>query len=156
MLSDIVIFQIKNILEKYKDKKIGFTCSCFDILHPGHVLMLADAKSKCDILVVGLQTDPTIDRPLEKNKPIQDFIERKIMINSIKYIDYVIDYSTESELLDILKLLNPHIRIIGTDWKGKKYTGYDLPIEMYWHERTHNYSTTNLRKRIYIAESEKL
>jgi glycerol-3-phosphate cytidylyltransferase len=80
--------------------------------------MLADAKSKCDILVVGLQTDPTIDRPNEKNKPIQEFAERKIMINGIKYVDHVIEYSTEEELLEILRLLKPDVRIIGTDWKG--------------------------------------
>jgi glycerol-3-phosphate cytidylyltransferase len=156
MLPDKIIEQVKEIWGNTKRKEsIGFTCSCFDLLHPGHVLMLADAKSKCDILVIGLQTDPTIDRPNEKNKPVQEFAERKIMINGIKYVDHVIEYSTEAELLEILKLLKPDVRIIGTDWKGKEFTGHELPIKIHWHERTHNYSTSNLRKRIFEAELEK-
>ena len=142
------------IIENNPGKKIGFTCSCFDILHSGHVLMLKDASSQCDILVIGLQTDPTIDRP-EKNKPIQSYDERLIMVQSIKYIDYILQYATEDDLLKILNRLNPSVRIIGSDWKGKKYTGYDLPIQMYWHNRTHNWSSSGLRKRIYEAEKEK-
>ena len=147
-----IINKIKN---KFKDKKIGFTCSCFDLLHCGHCIMLKDCKSQCDKLVIGLQTDPTIDRK-EKNKPVQEYIERKIMIESIKYVDEVIEYSTEAELLVILKELKPDVRIIGTDWKGKKYTGYYLDIPMHWHERNHNWSTSNLRKRVYKNESKKL
>lgn len=147
-----LIHKIKN---KFKDKKIGFTCSCFDLLHCGHCIMLKDCKSQCDILVIGLQTDPTIDRK-EKNKPVQEFTERKIMIESIKYVDEVIEYSTEAELLFILKELNPNVRIIGTDWKGKKYTGHELDIPMYWHERNHSWSTSNLRKRVYENESKKI
>jgi glycerol-3-phosphate cytidylyltransferase len=153
MLSKNILEQIQAI--KSLNKKIGFTCSCFDLLHSGHVIMLNDAKSQCDILVVGLQTDPTIDRPLEKNKPVQDFQERKIMINGIKYVDYVIEYTTEAELYEILKELNPDVRIIGTDWQGKKYTGHDLPIKIHWHVRNHNYSTTDLRKRVYLVEKNK-
>lgn len=142
------------IIENNPGKKIGFTCSCFDILHSGHVLMLKDASSQCDILVIGLQTDPTIDRP-EKNKPIQSYDERLIMVQSIKYINYILQYATEDDLLKILNRLNPSVRIIGSDWKGKKYTGFDLPIQMYWHNRTHNWSSSGLRKRIYEAEKEK-
>lgn len=156
MLPEKTIEELKNIWAKTpRGQSIGFTCSCFDLLHSGHVLMLEDAKSVCDILIVGLQTDPTIDRPNEKNKPVQDFIERKIMIKAIKYVDYVIEYSTEAELLDILTVLKPDVRIIGTDWKGKNFTGHELPVKIHWHERTHNYSTSNLRKRIYKAEVEK-
>jgi glycerol-3-phosphate cytidylyltransferase len=115
--------------------------------------MLKDAKSQCDILIIGLQTDPTIDRK-NKNKPVQEYEERVIMVNSIKYIDEIIKYSTEEDLYNLLSILKPDIRIIGTDWKGKKYTGYDLPIKIYWHERNHNWSTSNLRKRIYDNEIE--
>ncbi len=150
-------FTIKNIdllKKKYQGKKIGFTCSCFDILHCGHCIMLEDAKKQCDILIIGLQTDPTIDRP-EKNKPIQDYNERLIMVKSIKYIDNIIKYTTEEELYNLLKALNPDVRIIGSDWKGKEYTGCKLPIKMYWHERNHNWSTSNLRKRIYLNEKNK-
>uniref|UniRef100_A0A6C0J5F9 Cytidyltransferase-like domain-containing protein n=1 Tax=viral metagenome TaxID=1070528 RepID=A0A6C0J5F9_9ZZZZ len=149
-----MFLNIESFNTKYKNKKIGFTCSCFDLLHSGHCIMLKDAKEQCDILIVGLQTDPTIDRP-EKNKPIQTFEERKIMIETIKYVDEVITYSTEKDLYDLLVLLNPDVRIIGSDWCNKKYTGYELPITMYWHKRTHSWSTSELRKRVYEREKIK-
>lgn len=150
----ISLQKIENIKLRNYGKRIGFTCSCFDILHSGHCLMLEDAKKQCDVLIVGLQTDPTIDRKT-KNKPIQSFEERKTMINSIKYVDDIIEYDTEKNLLKILNNLKPDVRILGTDWKNKNYTGNDLDIEIYWHERTHNYSTSGLRKRIYNAECNK-
>ena len=146
---------INDLKKKYLGKKIGFTCSCFDLLHCGHCIMLEDSKNQCDILIIGLQTDPTLDRK-DKNKPVQDYEERMIMIKSIKYVDEVIEYSTEAELYEILKLLNPDVRIIGTDWKGKKYTGHNLPIKMYWHVRNHEWSTSSLRKRVYEKEREKI
>ena len=139
---------------KYRNLKIGFTCSCFDLLHSGHCIMLEDCKNQCDILIVGLQTDPTIDRK-EKNTPIQSYEERKIMISSIKYVDEVIEYSTEAELLEILEILKPDIRILGSDWKGNEYTGHLLPIKIHWHERTHNWSTSNLRTRVFKNEKLK-
>ena len=115
--------------------------------------MLQDAKNHCDVLVVGLHTDPTIDRPDTKNKPIQSFYERELMIRSIKYIDEVIVYETEDDLYRILETLKPFVRILGSDWKGHNYTGCDIAdIPIHWHERTHGYSTTNLRKRIHAAE----
>ena len=146
---------IENLKNKYQNVKVGFTCSCFDILHCGHCIMLEDSKNQCDVLIIGLQTDPTIDRK-NKNKPIQEYEERKIMISSIKYVDEVIEYSTEAELLELLKVLNPDVRIIGTDWKGKQYTGHELPIKMHWHERNHDWSTSNLRRRVYDSERKKL
>ena len=147
---------------KDSNKKIGFTCSCFDLLHAGHYLMLKDAKAQCDILVAGLQTDPTIDSEYRiatdgknKNMPIQDYEERKIQIEGCKYVDYTLEYSTEDSLYEILKELNPDVRILGTDWKGKEYTGHNLDINIHWHVRDHDYSTSNLRKRVYEAELEK-
>ena len=132
-------------------KIIGFTCSCFDLLHAGHVLMLKDAKDQCGYLIVGLQADPTLDRP-EKNKPIQSFKERKIQLEAIKYIDEIIEYSTEKELYDSLKKINPDVRILGTDYLNKSFTGDDLDIKIYYHKRNHNYSTRALRKTIYLKE----
>ena len=129
------------------NKKIGFTCSCFDLLHAGHILMLKDAKEQCDYLVVGLQTDPTLDRP-EKNKPIQSQKERYIQLEAIKYIDDIFVYDTEASLLDLLKLVKPDVRILGSDYKGKSFTGGDLNIPIYYHKRNHNYSSSNLRKEI--------
>ena len=128
--------------------KIGFTCSCFDLLHAGHILMLKDAKEQCDKLIVGLQTDPSIDRPLTKNKPIQSLRERKIQLEAVKYIDDIFVYETESDLIDLLKLVKPDIRILGSDYKDKSFTGDDLNIPIYYHERDHDYSSSDLRKKI--------
>ena len=127
---------------------IGFTCSCFDFLHAGHILMLQDAKSRCDKLIVGLQTDPTIDRPDTKNKPIQSLEERRIQLDAVKYIHEIFEYDTEEDLYKKLLDINPDVRILGSDYIGKSFTGDDLDIELYYHERKHNYSTTNLRRKI--------
>ncbi len=129
-------------------KKTGFTCSCFDLLHAGHILMLKDAKKQCDYLIVGLQIDPTLDRPKEKNKPIQSLEERKIQLEAIKYIDKIVIYKTEKELYSILCDIMPDIRILGSDYTNKKFTGQNLKIKTYYHKRNHNFSTSNLRKKI--------
>ena len=128
--------------------KIGFTCSCFDLLHAGHILMLKDAKEQCDELIVGLQTDPSIDRPLTKNKPIQSLRERKIQLEAVRYVDDIFVYETESDLIDLLKLVKPDIRILGSDYKDESFTGDDLDIPVYYHERDHDYSSSDLRKKI--------
>ena len=130
--------------------KKGFTCSCFDLLHAGHIIMLEDAKAQCDKLIVGLQTDPTIDR-LEKNKPIQSLEERQIQLEAVKYVDEIFTYNTEEELYKKLLDINPDVRILGSDYIGKSFTGDDLDIEIYYHERNHNYSTTNLREKIVVS-----
>ena len=130
------------------ESTIGFTCSCFDLLHAGHILMLQDAKRQCDKLIVGLQTDPTIDRPDTKNKPIQSLEERRIQLDAVKYIHEIFEYDTEEDLYKKLLDINPDVRILGSDYIGKSFTGDDLDIEIYYHERKHNYSTTNLRGKI--------
>lgn len=123
--------------------------------HPGHNLFLKEAKNKSQLLVVGLQTDPTLDRP-DKNKPIQSVEERRIQIESCRWIDYYFVYSTEKELYSCLVALRPNIRFLGDDYIGKKFTGDDLPIKIEYHKRSlHSYSTTNLRKRIVEKENEK-
>lgn len=143
--------------------KIGFTCSSFDLLHSGHYLMLEESKGMCDFLVVGLQTDPTIDKEYRietggknKNAPVQTYEERLIQITGCRYVDLVVKYSTENELIDLIKSVNPDVRILGADWLNKKYTGYDLPYPVYFNSRSHSYSTSNLRKRVYEAEKERL
>lgn len=131
--------------------KIGFTCSAFDLLHAGHVLMLEEAKSVCDYLIVGLQTDPSIDRP-NKNKPVQSLIERQIQLSGVKYVDLIIVYSTEDELLEILKTMPIDIRIIGSDYVGKDFTGKAYCIEnnihIHYNRRDHDYSSSTLINRI--------
>lgn len=141
---------------------IGFTCSSFDLLHSGHYLMLEDCKSHCDVLIVGLQDDPTIDVKYRmqtggknKNRPIQSYEERLIQISGVKYVDYVVRYSTEGELYELLQLINPDIRMIGEDWRGKEFTGHDLDIPIHFNPRSHSYSTSALRRRVYEAEKTK-
>lgn len=125
----------------------GFTCGAFDLLHYGHLLMLKEVREQCDFLIVGLQIDPSIDRP-DKNKPIETVEERKIRLEGCKYIDEIITYNTEEDLYNLLKELKPDIRFVGADWKGKHFTGDDLSIKIIFNTRNHNYSSSNLRKRI--------
>ena len=135
--------------------KKGFACSCFDLLHAGHVKMLQDARNQCDYLIIGLQTDPTIDRPDTKNKPIQTLEERQIMVSGIRFVDEIMIYDTEDDLYSYLKNNKPDVRILGSDYKDKDFTGKDLDIDIYYHERDHDWSTTNLRKRITREENKK-
>jgi len=134
--------------------KTGFTCSTFDLFHAGHIIMLKEAKEQCDYLIVGLQTDPTIDRP-EKNKPVQSVFERFIQLNACVYVDEVIVYATEKELRDILLSFPIDVRILGEEYYDKKFTGDDLDIECYFNKRKHSFSTTELRQRVVDAEAKK-
>ena len=143
----------------YKDcGKIGFTCSTFDLLHAGHVVMLEEAKRHCDYLIVGLQTDPTIDRP-DKNTPIQSVVERQIQLAAVKYIDEIVMYATEQDLEDLLLTLPINVRIIGDEYKTKPFTGKaickDRGIKMIYNGRDHSFSSTSLRKRVYTIENER-
>lgn len=135
--------------------KIGFVCSAFDLFHAGHIMMLKEAKSQCDYLIVGLQTDPTLDRP-EKNKPVQSVFERFVQLDACKYIDEIVPYATEKELYDILLSYPINVRIIGEEYHGKPFTGHDIEhIEIHFNKRRHSFSTTELRKRVKQKESEK-
>ena len=131
--------------------KRGFTCSTFDLLHAGHVLMLKEAKEVCDYLIVGLQVDPTLDRP-NKNKPVQSYYERWVQLSAVKYVDEIIPYSHESELLTILQNYDIDIRILGDEYMTKPFTGNHLQMDYHFNKRTHDYSSTELRKRIRESE----
>ena len=133
--------------------KIGFTCSCFDLFHAGHVMMLKEAKTQCDYLIVGLQTDPTIDRP-QKNKPVQSILERYIQLEACKYVDQIIPYATEKDLLDLLTSYPIDVRVIGEEYKNQRFTGYDLPMAVYFNSRQHSFSSTELRSRIAEANAK--
>ena len=132
--------------------KVGITFSTFDLLHAGHVAMLREAKSKCDYLIVGLQSDPTIDRPDTKNKPIQTMFERYLQLKAVEYVDEVVPYQTETDVIDILQTLPIDVRILGKEYKEKDFTGKDIcnqrGIELYFNTRDHRFSTTDLRKRV--------
>ena len=134
--------------------KTGFTCSTFDLFHAGHIIMLEEARTQCDYLIVGMQTDPTIDRA-EKNKPVQTVFERFIQLSACKYVDLVIPYATEKELLDILLSYPIDVRILGEEYADKAFTGDYLNIELYFNKREHSFSTTELRQRVVTAEDIK-
>ena len=140
-------------------KKIGITFSTFDLIHPCHILMLEDCKRVCDHLIIGIQSDPTIHRKnpndeyskisgKPKNSPIQTLEERLIMIKAMKYVDEVFVYNTEQDLYEWLKNNHWDVRILGSDWEGKKFTGHDITGEIYFHKRDHDWSTTSFRKRL--------
>ncbi len=131
--------------------KIGFTCSTFDLLHAGHVSMLREAKSQCDYLICGLQVNPNVDRK-EKNSPIQNIVERQVQLSAIKYVDEVIIYCTEADLLDIINMYPINVRILGEEYRSKDFTGKDecrnRGIDLYFNKRDHRFSTSDLRKRV--------
>ena len=126
---------------------IGFTCGAFDLLHAGHVVMLKEARKNCDKLVVGLQTDTSIDRQ-DKNKQAQSVYERYVQLSGVKYVDEIIPYDTEQSLVDLLQSQEIDIRFIGEDYRDREFTGSDLPIEVFYTSRQHSFSSTNLRKVI--------
>ena len=116
--------------------------------------MLEEAKRQCDHLIVGLQSDPSIDRPA-KNKPIQSLEERKIVLRGVRWVDEIRVYDTEEELYNMLVIMSPDGRILGADWFGKQYTGHDIGLNVYFNSRGHSWSTRELRKRVYNAERSK-
>ena len=140
--------------------KIGFNCSTLDLMHAGHVTMFREEKRHCDYLIVALQTDPTLDRPMTKNRPVQSVYERFVQLSACRYVDEVLVYATEEELLNILKTTHIDIRFLGDEYKTKDFTGrqycLDKGIELFYHERQHPYSSSNLRKRVYDAEVQRL
>ena len=140
----------------YKDVgKIGITCSRFDLLHAGHVVMLEEAKRHCDYLIAALQVDPTQDRK-EKNKPIQSVVERQIQLAAVRFVDEIVVYNTEKELDDIFLTLPINVRIIGEEYKDKDFTAkkicYKRKIEIIYNKRDHSFSSTDLKKRTKIME----
>ena len=126
---------------------IGFTCGTFDLLHAGHVMMLEEVRSQCGYLIVGLQTDPSIREG--KSRPIQSVEERLIQLKAVRYVDEVIQYDTEDDLIELLKDIKPNLRFVGMDWKDNpNLTGGDLPIEIRYNSRDHGYSSTELKNRV--------
>lgn len=134
--------------------RVGFTCSTFDLLHAGHVLMLDECRANCDMLVVGLQSDPTLDRPDTKNRPVQGMFERWTQLNACRYVDEIIPYSTEEDLMNLLKTQRFSVRFVGEDYMGRDFTGrqwcIDNGVEIFYNSRKHGFSTTALRKKMTL------
>jgi glycerol-3-phosphate cytidylyltransferase len=139
--------------------KIGFNCSCFDLFHAGHVTMLKMEKERCDYLKVALQVDPTADRPGLKNKPVQSIYERYAQVQACKYVDEILLYDTEKELLNLIMTQDMHIRFLSDEYLYRDFTGkqycMDNGIELFYHKRQHTYSTSELRNRVYELELAK-
>jgi len=135
---------------------VGIVFSAFDLFHAGHVAMLKEAHAQCDHMIVCLQTDPTLDRP-GKNKPIQSVFERYVQLEGCKYVDEIIPYATEAEVLDILRTYHINKRFIGEEYKDMDFTGkqicLDNGIELVYNSRKHSFSTTNLRERTVNART---
>ena len=140
--------------------KIGFQCSSFDLLHPGHVTMLKQERELCDYLKIALQVDPSIDRPGVKNKPVQSVYERYVQLQACKYVDEILVYDTEADLMNLIMTQTIHIRFLSEEYLGRDFTGkqycIDNGIEIHYHKRRHSYSSSDLRKRVYELELKKV
>jgi glycerol-3-phosphate cytidylyltransferase len=145
---------------KEQGKKIGITFSQFDLFHAGHVAMLAEAKNHCDYLIAGLQTNAAIDRPDTKNPPVQSIVERQIQLAACRYVDEVVVYSTEEDLVDLLLILPVDVRILGIEYQDRDFSGreegYAKGIEHIYNSRDHSFSSSGLRKRVVTAESQSI
>lgn len=152
---------IFNKIKELKDKglKIGFTASTFDLLHAGHIAMLSEAKNHCDYLICGLQTDPTIDRPDTKNKPVQSLVERQIQLSACRFVDEIVVYETERDLVDLILTLPIDVRILGVEYEDTNFTGRNegagRNIQHIFNKRDHSFSSSSLRKRVAEAELNK-
>jgi glycerol-3-phosphate cytidylyltransferase len=155
--TQLIFNHIKQL--KKDGKKIGIVFSAFDMFHAGHIAMLSEAKNHCDYLIAGLQTDPTIDRPDTKNSPVQSIVERQIQLAACRYVDEVVVYQTEQDLIDLLLILPVDVRILGVEYCDKDFTGRDegsrRGIELVFNKRDHSFSSSSLRRRVAKAEVER-
>ncbi|MEN5088393.1 adenylyltransferase/cytidyltransferase family protein [Sphingobacterium faecium] len=139
--------------------KIGITFGVFDLLHAGHIMMLEEARRNCDYLIVGLNTDPSEVSP-EKSTPTQTVVERYIQLEGCRYVDEIVPYETEQDLIDIIKALPIQVRIIGEEYRDMDFTGkkycVEEGIEIYYNKRTHRFSSTGLRKEVAAKEARKV
>jgi glycerol-3-phosphate cytidylyltransferase len=151
---------IFNKIKELKDRglKIGITFSQFDLLHAGHIAMLAEAKNHCDYLIAGLQNNANWDRP-QKNEPIQSLVERQIQLSAVRFVDEIVVYNTEKDLEDILLTLPLDVRILGVEYMQSEFTGRAIcekrKIELVFNSRDHSFSSTNLRERVWQSENTK-
>jgi glycerol-3-phosphate cytidylyltransferase len=153
----MIFNKIKQLKEQ--DLIIGITFSTFDLFHAGHIAMLSEAKNHCDYLIVGLQTDPTIDRPDSKNPPVQSIVERQIQVSACRFVDEIVVYQTEKDLEDILLTLPIDVRILGIEYEKQNFTGGKIcenrGIELVFNSRDHSFSSSNLRERVWQVENIK-
>ena len=129
---------------------VGFTASSFDLLHAGHVMMLKESRERCDHLVVGLNINPIKDGQY----PVQSVVERYAQLQAIRWVDEIVPYMQEKDLIDLIKLYGVSIRFIGEDYRGKSFTGDDLEdIEIFYNKRNHRFSSSELKHRVRGSDS---
>jgi len=150
--------QEKKVADYNPGPRVGITFSTFDLLHAGHIMVLAEAKRQCDYLICGLQMDPTLDKP-EKNQPTQTVVERYIQLRGCKYVDEIVPYSTEQDLEDVLRSFKLDVRIVGDEYQDRDFTGCqyceEKGIALYFNSRDHRFSSSGLRKIVVEKEGEK-
>jgi glycerol-3-phosphate cytidylyltransferase len=136
--------------------KKGITFGAFDLFHAGHILMLEEAKTVCDYLIVAIQSDPSLDRET-KNSPVQSVEEREIQVSACRYVDEVIIYDREADLLEILDTFSWDVRILGDEYKNKDFTGREKYLDKcYFNKRPHSFSTSELRNRVASEHFKKI
>lgn len=125
---------------------VGFIAGAFDVIHPGYIYMFKEAKEYCDYLVVGLHENPEANGKL---KPILTLDERTEVLKSLTYVDEIYSYNGEDDLYELLQEIDPDVRFLGDDYKGKKVTGEDLNIQVVYLDRSHGWSTTKFKTLIH-------
>lgn len=133
--------------------KVGFTASAFDLLHAGHIAMLKEAKLYCDYLICGLHVDPSIDR-VNKNSPAQTLVERYVQLDAVSFVDEVVPYESEQDIIDIMLLRCVDVRVIGEEYKNTQYTGCDLSVQTVFNKRLHRFSSSELRTRLALLPTQ--
>lgn len=133
-------------------KTRGVVAGAFDLIHPGYCRLFKFCKDHCTHLTVLLHDDPSIER--KKMKPIHTLEERKEILKSIRYVDEVISYEDEQQLAIKLELGYYDVRFLGDDYRNKKYTADYLPIKIIYTDRSHGYSTTDLKQKIANSYKE--
>lgn len=128
--------------------RTGFIAGSFDLgPHAGHLATFNFAKAHCDHLIVGLHIDPSIERP-EKNKPVEPVHQRWLKLQSCVQVDTIVPYATEADLEELLKLMRPHVRILGADYVDKRCTGDQIDgIKILYAPRDHAISSSTIRKK---------
>jgi len=131
---------------------VGFTCSPFDLLHAGHTEMLKECKGNCDYLIVGLNANPCKNGKY----PVQSLMERFTQLSAVKYVDEIVPYESEADLVNLLQLKMPGIRFVGQDYMGQSFTGDDLDIDVMFNKRQHTFSSRELKERVALSEATEL
>ena len=130
---------------KNKRNNIGIIAGNFDVIHPGYIFLFNECKENCDHLILFLHEDPSIERP-EKLKPVLSLKERTLILSSLRQIDEIIPYKSESDLLSLIKNMNIDVRFLGDDYINKAFTGKELNIPIHYLNRSHGWSTTKYKK----------